>query len=157
MPKKPYHDQKFTPAKPADIGREVNDIVDNHIRYFGTPFDTDDSLPVLEPRIELSDTDEAVTVSAELPGIDPQEIEVSVSREGYLTISGEKKNKTEFKNKGYYFSERSYGLVERTVSLPPMIDPDKTEAEFEKGVLKIVIPKLPEENKKTKKVEIKSK
>ncbi len=140
------------------VQNEINRIVDTHLKNWMIPYDeNEDEIDVFEPNIEIMDSPTAVQVSAELPGMDAKDIEINVSDDGYLTISGEKKHQTEEKSKGYYFSERSYGMIQRTVPLPPDIDSDKTTAEFEKGVLTIHIPKLESAKKKIKKINVKSK
>ena len=118
----------------------------------------DNTMRFLEPDIEVRDNPKEITVSAELPGLDPNDIDIQVSDDGYLTISGEKKHQTEEKSEGFYFSERSYGMFQRVVNLPTdEINREKITAEFDKGVLNITLPKLESAKKKLKKIAIKSK
>jgi HSP20 family protein len=105
------------------------------------------------PRIDVVDTDKEIRVSAELPGIDEKEIDVSVTREA-LTIKGEKKEEKEEKGKDYYRSERSYGSFSRTIPLPVEIDIDKISASFKKGVLTIRLPKTTQALDETKKITV---
>ena len=120
--------------------------------------ENENTMSFLEPDIEVRDNPKEITVSAELPGLAPQDIDIQVSDEGYLTISGEKKHQTEEKGEGFYFSERSYGMFQRVVNLPSdEINRDKITAEFENGVLNISLPKLESAKKKVKKINIKSK
>lgn len=110
----------------------------------------------LEPNIEVSESNNTVNVSAELPGMNPEDIRVNVSQDGYLTISGEKlhhqeENDTE---SGMYFSERSYGMIQRTIPLPQDLNYDETSADFENGVLSIHIPKSESASKRIKKVPV---
>jgi HSP20 family protein len=79
-------------------------------------------------------------VSAELPGMDDEDIEVSLSRD-VLTISGEKKQEKEEKGRDYYRAERSYGSFRRSIPLPAEVNADKVDAVFSKGVLTITLPK----------------
>jgi HSP20 family protein len=95
------------------------------------------------PEMDVSETDKEVKVTAELPGIDEKDLEVSVD-EGGLTVRGEKREEHEEEKKGYYLSERSYGSFHRHIPLPSGLIPDKAEAKFRNGVLKINIPKSPE-------------
>lgn len=81
-------------------------------------------------------------------------IEVKLSN-GTLTIRGEKKEEKEEKEKDYYLSERRYGSFERSFQLPEGIDANKIEAQFAKGVLKVVLPKSPEAQKGVKKIAVK--
>ena len=72
-----------------------------------------------------------------------------------LTIKGEKREEKEETEKSYHLSERRYGAFERSFEMPEGVDTEKVEARFDKGVLKITLPKKPEAQKKVKKIEIK--
>lgn len=106
-------------------------------REFTEPWD------VFSPRVDVVEGDKEITVSAELPGIDEKEIDVSLSH-GVLTITGEKREEKEDKGKDYYRMERSYGSFRRSVPLPGEVDENKAEATFKKGVLTITLPKTAE-------------
>jgi HSP20 family protein len=108
------------------------------------------------PRVDVSETDKEIKVSAELPGMDEKDIDVSLARDT-LTIKGEKKEEKEEKGEDYYRMERSYGSFTRSVSLRVEVDTDKVQATFKKGVLEITLPKTPEAIQETKKVPVKSK
>jgi HSP20 family protein len=107
------------------------------------------------PAVNVAETDQEVRVTAELPGMDENDIELSLQN-GMLTIKGEKKEEHEDKGTNYYRSERSYGSFRRTISLPQEIDTGKVEANFKKGVLTVVLPKLPEPQSGARKISIKS-
>ncbi|MEW5705051.1 MAG: Hsp20/alpha crystallin family protein [Pseudomonadota bacterium] len=94
------------------------------------------------PRIDMSETDKQVEITAELPGLDEKDVSATLS-DGYLNIAGEKKIEREEKKKNRYLSERSYGSFRRSFRLPETVDANKIEATFEKGVLKIVLAKRP--------------
>ncbi len=108
---------------------------------------------LLSPAINVSETDDAIEVSAELPGIDEKDVEVELA-DNVLTIKGEKKSETEEKKKNYHLIERSYGSFQRTVPLPYEVDPDKITAKFAKGVLSVTMPKPPQAKEKVKKVKV---
>ena len=108
----------------------------------------------LMPSLELHETDGQITVTAELPGMDEKDIDISVADQ-MLTISGEKKSEFEERKGESYRSERSYGRFSRSISLPFDIDANKVEAKYDKGVLKLTIPKPAEAKAKTKKIAIK--
>lgn len=95
------------------------------------------------PRFEVAETDEAVEVTAEFPGMDEKDLHVTVD-EGRLTVEGEKKEEHEEKKKTVHFSERRYGSFHRSIPLPPGIDLEHIEARFKKGVLRVTLPKNPE-------------
>lgn len=107
------------------------------------------------PRVDITETDKEIRVSAELPGMDEKDIDISITKNS-LTIKGEKKEKKEEKEEGYYRCERSFGSFHRAIPIYTEIDTDKVEASFKKGVLNIVLPKSPESVKETKKVTVKS-
>jgi HSP20 family protein len=107
------------------------------------------------PRVDVTESDKEIKVSAELPGLDEKDIDISVTKKAVI-IKGEKKEKTEEKTEGYYKSERTYGSFQRTVPLDCEIDTDKVEASFKKGVLTITLPKTPEAVQETKKIAVKS-
>lgn len=108
------------------------------------------------PAIDVVEKDNEYAISAELPGLDEKDVDVSVS-EDMLTIKGEKKEEKEEKAKNYYLSERRYGSFQRTFQLPPGVDAERIEANFQKGVLRVTLPKTPEARRKEKKIEIRAK
>jgi len=110
----------------------------------------------LAPAVDVADKDNGFEITAELPGLDEKNVEVTVAND-ILTIKGEKKEEKEEKEKDYYRSERRYGSFERSFELPAGVDQNKIEAKFEKGVLKITMPKTLEAQKKAKKIAISSK
>ena len=107
------------------------------------------------PPIDMNEDDKAYKISAELPGLEAKDVEVSVSGDR-LVLKGEKRQEQEEKNKNYYHSERSYGSFQRSFELPASVDRDKIAADFSKGVLTITLPKTASMQKQQKKIEIKS-
>jgi len=93
------------------------------------------------PAIDVAETDEEFTVRAEIPGIDPKELEVSITG-NQLVLAGEKKESAEKKDKDFYQAESRYGSFRRTIPLPRTVDPDKVEAEHANGVLTIHLKKV---------------
>jgi HSP20 family protein len=110
----------------------------------------------LKPSMDVKETDKAVEVTVELPGLSEKDVEVSVS-DRVLTISGEKKTEEERKGENYHVMERCYGRFSRSVTLPFEPDSNKVEASFAKGVLTITLPKPPEVAAKSKKIAVKAK
>jgi HSP20 family protein len=109
-------------------------------------------LPELQewtPSVEVSENKDKVIVKAEVPGIDPKEIEITAEDPNHLTIKGEKKHEKEEKGEHYYRAERSYGAFARTVRLPASVDPAKAEATFKNGVVTITLTKAPAASGKT--------
>lgn len=107
------------------------------------------------PAIDMSEDDKAYKISAELPGLEAKDVDVSISG-NTLVLKGEKRQEKEEKQKNYYFSERAYGSFQRAFELPASIDRDKVSADFAKGILMITLPKTPEAQKQQKKIEVKS-
>ncbi len=108
-------------------------------------------------RWDVAETDDAVNITADLPGLTEKDIDVTIA-EGVLTIKGERKaeKETEDKKKHYHRIERSYGSFERAMSLPSDVDESKISANFKNGVLELTLPKKPEAKKKAKKIQVKS-
>jgi HSP20 family protein len=107
------------------------------------------------PAIDMSEDDKAYKITAELPGLDAKDVDVSVSG-NTLVLKGEKRQEKEEKNKNYFFSERAYGSFQRAFELSTTVDRDKIAADYSKGVLTITLPKTAEAQKQAKKIEVKS-
>ena len=97
------------------------------------------------PAMDLIETDDHLVLKGDLPGLDKDDVEVEV-KDGVLTVSGERKTEHEDNSRGYHRVERSYGRFSRSLSLPRGADADQVQAEFDKGVLEVRIPK-PSESK----------
>jgi len=95
------------------------------------------------PSVDIYEQDGNLVLKAELPGIDPKDVDVRVEN-NVLTLSGERKLDTEVKRDGYHRVERSYGAFSRSFTLPSVVDTDKIKAEFKDGVLRLVLPKKEE-------------
>lgn len=105
--------------------------------------------------VDVSDTGSAIKVTAELPGVNEKDVGVNLT-DDVLTIKGEKQAEKEEKGENVYVTERSYGAFSRSLRLPFSVDPDKVEAKFQKGVLIVTLPKPPEAQRPSKKIEVKS-
>ncbi len=103
--------------------------------------------------IDLSETDDALELKADLPGMKEHDIDVTL-RDNALLISGERKLDREEKRKNYYHSERAYGAFSRTIPLPCEVDEDHIDARFKKGVLTVHMPKSSEVREHQRKIEI---
>ena len=103
------------------------------------------------PSVDVSESADKVTVKAEIPGMEPKDIDISLSGD-LLTIKGEKKQEKETKDKNYHKIERSYGCFERSFTLPENADAENINANAENGVLEVVIPKVKESAKEAKKI-----
>lgn len=106
------------------------------------------------PALDMTDKDDRVEISAELPGVAREDVKVEAA-EGGLVIRGEKKSEHEEKGENAYVLERSYGSFLRRVPLPFDVDPDRIEAAFKDGVLKLTVPKPEEAKRAPRTIEIK--
>lgn len=107
-----------------------------------------------EPKIQVTESKDAVNVIAEIPGIDEKDIDLKISADGMLSIGGEKKNKSEENSKDNCFSEISYGAFKRNIQLPWDLDYEATTAKYNNGVLTVSIPKSQNEKQKFKKINV---
>lgn len=99
------------------------------------------------PVVDIQESDQAWRISAELPGIDEKDVEVTVTDDS-LAIRGEKKHVRDEREQGYALSERTWGAFERSFALPSGVDAARIEAEFVRGVLTVTLPKTPEAQQK---------
>lgn len=108
---------------------------------------------IVMPELDVKESKDAITIEAELPGVEEKDVSVTFAN-GTLTIKGEKKQSKEETKENYYLAERSYGSFERALRLPESVDETKIEANFDKGVLKVKAAKKPEAIKAERKIEI---
>ena len=101
----------------------------------------------------MRETETELVVEAELPGMDEKDVSVTLNN-GVLTLKGEKKAEREEKKDDYRLTERSYGSFQRSFQVADTIDADKVNAVFEKGVLKVTLPKRAEAVKAEKRIPI---
>ena len=130
---------RFCRTRPNPLARlhnEVDDLFDGFFRGLDRPFAGYKAWPALD----VAEQDDAIVVRAEVPGTKPEDIDVSVYG-NTLTISGEKAETREEKDKGYYHVETTHGTFRREINLPADVDNAKVEAACKDGVLTITLPK----------------
>ena len=110
-------------------------------------------LGTFSPRVDISETKDAVHLNAELPGMKPEDVKITLS-EGTLTLRGEKKRKDEANEHNFHSIERTHGEFVRQFALPANLDEDAIEANFVDGVLQITIPKREPAKPKEREVKI---
>jgi HSP20 family protein len=139
----------------GSLFRDVEKVFDEFSRRSPFTFAAEPSASA-GPKIDVAETKDAIDVTAELPGVEEKDIELTLS-EGLLTIRGEKKSERNEQDakKNWYVVERSYGSFSRSIALPFEPMSDKVEAKFDKGVLRVHLPKPPEVASKQQKIEIK--
>jgi len=133
------------------LHREVNRLFDDVFRGFGMPSLGGFDRSLSWPNVELGETEKEIRVTAELPGRDEKDVDITVE-EGVLTLRGEKKSEVEDKDRGY--SERSYGRFERRIGLPRGVEKDKASATFRNGVLTVTLPKSEAANENVRRIPI---
>ncbi len=107
------------------------------------------------PSIDVIDEEKDIRVQAEVPGMNPDDLDVTVTRDSVI-VKGEKKSEREEERQGLRYSERTFGSFERVIPLPADVQTDKIEARFKNGVLDIVMPKSEQSLKESRKIQIKS-
>jgi HSP20 family protein len=143
----------------TNLRNEMNSMFDE---FFSNPFSMSPLWRRMEmqdkfiPGIDVSETDKEILISADLPGMDEKDIHLSIEGD-VLTLSGNKIKDTTTKNAQLHNIERSYGSFSRSISLPVKVEIDKIDASFNKGVLKIIIPKAASIESQVKKIPIKTK
>jgi HSP20 family protein len=123
---------------------------------FGRAFEgADDELSARSwaPPVDIYETEGNLVVKAELPGVDPKQVEVRVE-DNTLYLKGERKFENEENKENYHRVERAYGTFVRSFALPGSVEPDKVAAEYNDGLLTITIPKREEAKPKTVKINV---
>lgn len=136
------------------LHREVNRLFDDVFREFDTRLPTFGRLSSFGsawPSVEISEKEDQITVTAEVPGLEEKDIDVLLD-DGVLTLRGEKRSETE--HKGRQFSERYYGRFERRIPLGFEVDQDKVAASFRNGLLTVTLPKSASAQSRVKRIEI---
>jgi HSP20 family protein len=127
----------------AAFREEINRTFDDFFRGLAFPLGFQPARPpalALTPQMDVSETGEQVEITAELPGLDADDVEVSLDGD-VLTIQGEKTLQREEDERDYHVVERSQGSFSRSIRLPFEVDPDQIQAAFKDGVLTITVPK----------------
>ena len=141
------------PAESYQNLRRLNTLLDEAFRW---PFGGEGSSVTAAwlPPVDVFENKDAVKIVAELPGVKPGDVKISLEN-STLSLKGEKQQVAEESTDRVHRDERTYGHFERTFSLPSTVDADRIEAQFENGVLTISIPKV--ERAKPRQIEVKAK
>ena len=124
--------------------REMDNLFEGMLGDWTGPMNLlDRGLGSWMPQIDVRETAKEIRVTAELPGMEEKNLEVSLL-DGALTIKGEKTEEHEEEKGDVHRSERQYGMFQRTIPLPSQVDVEKVSASFKKGVLKVTLPKTKE-------------
>jgi len=156
--------KEITPWRPfggpsrleRDLDRMMREFRFGPMFSFGWPEELrhrNGDLGLQMPAIEIYEEKDEVVVKAELPGMKKEDLEINLSGD-ILTIKGEKKKEEEVKEKGSYYSERSYGSFERSIEIPENVLSDKIRASFKEGVLEVRLQKSEETKRKEIKIKV---
>jgi HSP20 family protein len=170
MAQTPVEVKKAAPARTPEVWHSFRSEMDrlfDRFGGFGLPafrriFDmepawpSDTSFSFTAPAVDVTEDDKGYKITAELPGLEEKDIDVTVSGD-MLTLKGEKHYEKEEKDKNRYMSERAYGSFQRSFILPDGVDRDKIGADLAKGVLTITMPKTAAAQKPQKKIAVKAK
>jgi HSP20 family protein len=133
--------------------REVESLQREMNRMFDTLAPTTVDRRLYTPPAEMTETAEAVHLKLEVPGLEPQDLDIQVTADT-ISIRGERKSETKTEDKGVFQSEFRYGRFQRVISLPTRIQNQNVTAEYKDGVLRLTLPKVEEEKHKVVKVEV---
>lgn len=156
---------RWTPVRDVTAWHPVSDIASEFVtmqreidrmfdRFRGGVLDEGTSNAGIVPAVDIVERENDFLVKVELPGVSKEEVKITIQND-VLTIRGEKKQEKEKKGDTYHRVERSYGVFQRSFTLPASVQPEKIEATHENGVLHLVIPKA--EEAKPKEIEVKVK
>lgn len=134
--------------------QEMNRLFDEFRRDFGMRQNSLEPFSEFYAKIDVKVSEKKVEVTAELPGVEAKDVQVTFNN-GNLILKGEKKSEKEESDKNYYKMERRYGSFCRVIPMPAEVQDDKAEATFKNGILKITLPKNHEACKGERKIEVK--
>jgi HSP20 family protein len=139
----------------TSLQREMHRLFDNFFEGSATmPSERPWGEPSI-PKVDVAETTDALQVTAELPGMQEKDVNVTLTGRN-LVISGEKKEEKEDKDKNYHRVERTYGAFHRSIPLPTDVDGQKVDASFRNGVLNVILPKAHPSDTAGKKIAVRS-
>lgn len=153
----PFGREAASPFSLADIGsvqREMERLFDDMVRGWPAVGGAMGNAPQI-PRIDVRDTDKALEVRADLPGMEEKDIDIRLSDNRTLVIKAERQAEEDKSGNGWHIHERSHGSFMRSIPLPCEVNADKVSADYDQGVLTITLPKAPEEQQSARRIEIK--
>ena len=145
----PWRGRTMPVATLTSLREEMNELLNRFWSHTSEPF----GLAEWAPDVDVSETDDAVLVHAEIPGIDPKDLDISVVGDT-LTVRGEKRDEAEHSGRNYHRVERRYGCFTRSLTLPAKVNAEKVTAKAHAGVLEIRLPK--QEEAKARRIDIKA-
>jgi HSP20 family protein len=137
----------------ASLSERMNRLFDEWRHLPGRPAGEESVLAGWAPAVDIRETRAAIEISAELPGVDVDDVQVS-AESNVLTIRGERKHETKEEGETYHRVERAYGAFERSFTLPTTAEPGQIEAKFKDGVLALTVPKSEEARPKAVQISV---
>jgi len=131
------------------LRREMDRLFDEAFAGFGPLAEWSGPKALGWPNIEMSEGDKEIRVSAELPGLDDNDIEINLA-DGVLSVRGEKRS--DYEDQDRHYSERFFGRFERRIALPAEVDEDRIKATFKNGVLDVRLPKTERARQNTRRI-----
>lgn len=160
----PWRDKSTLPAVQdstydpfVSLRREMDRMFDDFFQDFGprSLASWNSRWPQLTPVINIADSDKELVVTAELPGLDDKDFDVTIAGD-ILTIKGEKRAETEKANDEAYYAERRFGSFSRSLRLPFEVKDEKIDAQYDKGVLTVRVPKPAEAQHAVRHIDVKT-
>ena len=136
-----------------DMNRLFDEALGGGLSYAGGQGSQNGQGQIINAHMNVSETETEICISAELPGVREDDIDVSLN-DDMLTIRGEKKMERQDEKENFHFVERSFGTFQRSVRLPFQVDPDQVQARFDNGVLTVTLPKSAKVEDKAKRIAI---
>ena len=122
-------------------------------RCFAAPWPETNAVTAWSPAVDIEETDKEIILTADLPDVDEKDLDVKVE-DDVLTLKAERKFEKESKTENFHRRERAYGSFQRSFGLPEGVNVDKIGAKYDKGVLRVTLPKAPEKQKKMRRIEV---
>jgi HSP20 family protein len=145
---------RWQPMRELDLLRREMDQLFEGLTDWNIPSLSMNGETTWMPEIELKETDNDVILKAQIPGMDPKDLDVQVSPEAVM-IAGERRQETKTEEKGFFRSEFRYGRFSRTIPLPTEVRHDQVTSTFKDGLLTLTLPKTEGKQRKVVKVEVK--
>ncbi len=139
-----YNPRGLTPRFPFD--RWFDD-------FFTHPEAEPNGTQTWSPAVDIEESEKEITLKADLPDVDEKALSVKVE-DDVLTLEAERKLEKETKKENFHRLERAYGSFHRRFALPESVDVDKIKAAYDKGVLKVTLPKVPEKQPKVRQISV---
>ena len=140
----------------ARLQREMNSLFEDFFSGFRAPLSLfGESSGTFSPKVNVEDTPAEVTVTAELPGMEDKDLDISLTDDS-LILQGERRHEEEKEEGAAYYRESAYGAFRRVIPLPAEVLPDKVEARMRNGVLWVKLPKAEEAKKNIRKISIRT-